>query len=197
MKEPELFPDEDRSSQMTSMKRLRKTISQDLARRFQLDDHLPDDVSTQQLACFLDPRHKNLLFEDEEIREDIRNEAKKLFENNIKTAVEDTGAKSVLDILLGEDDLENSDEFTKYLCVPEIDRNLDPLFWWKDNQKTFPSIAKIASQILSIPATSVDSERDFSCAGNIVSAKSSCLIPENVNVLVFQHQNRKFVYLQN
>ena len=38
-------------------------------------------------------------------------------------------------------------------------------------------------------ATSVPSERLFSVAGNIVSAKRAALLPENVEKLVFLHEN--------
>ncbi|EZA46507.1 Zinc finger BED domain-containing protein [Ooceraea biroi] len=54
--------------------------------------------------------------------------------------------------------------------------NLDPLEWWKSHENRFPLVAQLAKKYLSIPATSVASERTFSTAGNIVTAKRSCLV---------------------
>ena len=44
-------------------------------------------------------------------------------------------------------------------------------------------------QYLGVVATSVPSERLFSTAGNIVTAKRCALEPENVEKLVFLHDN--------
>ena len=42
---------------------------------------------------------------------------------------------------------------------------------------------------LCVPATSVRSERVFSIAGQVVNAKTACLLPDNVNMLVFLAKN--------
>ena len=42
---------------------------------------------------------------------------------------------------------------------------------------------------LCVPATSVSSDRVFSIAGQVVNAKRACLLPDNVNVLVFLVEN--------
>ena len=41
----------------------------------------------------------------------------------------------------------------------------------------------------SITVTSVPSERLFSSTGNLVSNKRSCLLPENVDKLLFLYEN--------
>ena len=61
-----------------------------------------------------------------------------------------------------------------------------PLVWWKDNQKHYPRLAR---KFLCIPATSVPSERAFSVAGHVVNEKRACLLPENINMLVFLGAN--------
>lgn len=43
---------------------------------------------------------------------------------------------------------------------------------------------------LGIPATSANSERVLLSTGNIVNSKHSCLLPENVNLLVFLYENK-------
>ena len=47
----------------------------------------------------------------------------------------------------------------------------------------------MAKKYLGIVATSVPSERLFSMAGNVVTAKRCALEPENVEKLVFLHDN--------
>jgi len=70
--------------------------------------------------------------------------------------------------------------------MPVIDLRKKPLQWWNLNKHILPNLAKLA---LSIVATSVPSERLFSVAGNIVSAKRATLLSENVEKLVFLHEN--------
>ena len=46
-----------------------------------------------------------------------------------------------------------------------------------------------------VPATSVPSEQAFSLAGYIVNQRRACLLPENVNMLVFfLAENHAFLY---
>ena len=52
-------------------------------------------------------------------------------------------------------------------------------------------MAKLAKKYLSIPATSVRSERVFSSGGYIVNNFRSRLLPEHVNLLVFLANNLK------
>jgi hypothetical protein len=56
-------------------------------------------------------------------------------------------------------------------------------------------VSRIARKYLCIVATSVPSEQLFSTAGNIVSEKRACLLPENVNKLVFLHVNLPLLQL--
>lgn len=81
-------------------------------------------------------------------------------------------------------------EVSLYTSLPPV-RKADPLVWWRDNQATFPHLATLAKKYLCVPATSCSSERDFSCAGNIVTAKRNCLKPAKVNTLCFLSLNLK------
>ena len=67
-----------------------------------------------------------------------------------------------------------------------------PLKWWNVRKRILPNLARLAQKYLGIVATSVPSERLFSTAGNIVSAKRAALLPENVEKLVFLHENLQF-----
>ena len=97
---------------------------------------------------------------------------------------------TAMDFIFGDDNKTNdvTAQFQKYMSEPQIDRNLHPYNWWKNHEHVYPLIAKLARHYLCIPATSAVSERTFSTAGNIVTAKRSCVAPENVNVFVFLHQ---------
>ena len=50
-------------------------------------------------------------------------------------------------------------------------------------------MANLARRYFSIPATSVHSEEVFSVAGNVLCEKRNRLLPENVDKLVFLHEN--------
>ena len=60
-----------------------------------------------------------------------------------------------------------------------------PLSWWKENCNRFPMVAALARQMLAIPATSAQSERLFSKAGQIVTDRRSSLGSDNVGLLLF------------
>ncbi|KAM7307367.1 E3 SUMO-protein ligase ZBED1-like [Ixodes scapularis] len=85
-----------------------------------------------------------------------------------------------------------SAQFEAYLSEPQLGHNLDALKWWRDHESKFPAVAQLAMKYMCIPASSASSERVFSTAGNIVTAKRSCLLPENVSSLVFLYQNRSY-----
>ena len=50
-------------------------------------------------------------------------------------------------------------------------------------------MSTLAKQYFCIPATSVRSEEIFSVAGNILNEKRNRLLSENVDKLVFLHEN--------
>ena len=67
-----------------------------------------------------------------------------------------------------------------YLLCPK----LCWLFWF-----TYSYLAQLVCKYLLVPATSVPSEREFSRAGHIVNEQRACLLPQNVNMLVFLVEN--------
>lgn len=83
-------------------------------------------------------------------------------------------------------------EVDKYLKKKNEPLAINPLEYWK-HENMFPGIKRLVKSFLSIPASSVASERLFSCAG-IVSEKKRCsLKPHKVNQLVFLNKNLKAV----
>lgn len=71
-------------------------------------------------------------------------------------------------------------------------KNADLLEWWKNRAKRYPVVTELANKFLSIPATSAAAERVFSTAGSIITSKRNALLPENVDILVFINQNKKY-----
>lgn len=63
------------------------------------------------------------------------------------------------------------------------------LKWWSVNCVRFKDIGRVARQFLSIPASSVASERIFSSAGTVIGNRRSNLDPSQVERLVFLNHN--------
>lgn len=74
-------------------------------------------------------------------------------------------------------------------CKPQDLIDGDILKYWLTNKDVFPWLSTLARSILSIPATSTPSERVFSTAGLILSAKRSRLSYNRVNKIIFVHDN--------
>ncbi|VDL84714.1 unnamed protein product [Nippostrongylus brasiliensis] len=68
---------------------------------------------------------------------------------------------------------------------------VDPFEFWRSevNAAKYPLMKLLAKRYLSAPATSAESERLFSTAGLVVGDLRRSLSPENLEKLVFLHQN--------
>jgi len=98
---------------------------------------------------------------------------------------------SGIDFLLSESPEKNScldeHELKNYM----LDKtDYEPLKWWSENEKKYPKLAIIAKRVLSVPATSVPSERIFSSAGLIVTKLRNRLSPEIVDQIIFLNKNK-------
>ncbi len=82
-------------------------------------------------------------------------------------------------------------ELDQYLLHPQLPMEESPLEWWMHKHSRHPWLAKVAGKYLCVCATSVQSERVFSCAGHIVSDHRSSLKPDKVDALVFLARNLK------
>ena len=76
-------------------------------------------------------------------------------------------------------------ELEQYFKLPILPRKEDPLLWWKQNSHVFPMLQSVACVYLSTVATSVPSERLFSKAGELVSAKRNQIKAKNVDMMLF------------
>ncbi|XP_075168881.1 E3 SUMO-protein ligase ZBED1-like [Haematobia irritans] len=82
-------------------------------------------------------------------------------------------------------------EVEKYLDVDVAET--ESLDWWKENEKVFPRISKLANIYFGVPATSASSEMAFSAAGSCVTEKRSRLNPSTVKKQLFIHDNYKLI----
>lgn len=83
-------------------------------------------------------------------------------------------------------------EMRKYLSLQKIDRKECPLKWWYQiGSKQFPFLFEASKKYLTMPATSVPSERVFSNAGNVLNKKRSRLGKTTANMLITLHTNMK------
>ena len=194
---------------------LKRTIKNALMRRFHIDDNgVPDDLhSPAVIAMFLDPRYKNMSFLTEVEKSEVSDyvselvpttEASTDVKQETGTSAQSAASSSgeMFDILaclkgeVQEVDLTcvtRHHEIQQYLAEPvrAYDQTgaVDPLEWWKVNEKRFPALAKLAKFYLSIPATEVASERMFSTAGLVLSKLRSQLEATAVDQILFLHKN--------
>jgi hypothetical protein len=81
-------------------------------------------------------------------------------------------------------------ELNEYLLKePVLGIREDPLKWWRDNRSRYPVLERLARKYLCIQATSVPTERVWSTAGNVLTARRSSLHPLNLECLVLIHEN--------
>ncbi|XP_031374183.1 zinc finger BED domain-containing protein RICESLEEPER 2-like [Punica granatum] len=77
-------------------------------------------------------------------------------------------------------------ELEKYLDETRSDRktDLDILEYRKINSQRYPTVARMARDILSIPVSTVASEAAFSCGGRVLNQYRSSLKPDLVEALM-------------
>ncbi|XP_010236819.1 zinc finger BED domain-containing protein RICESLEEPER 2 [Brachypodium distachyon] len=77
-------------------------------------------------------------------------------------------------------------ELDSYLKKTPITRSdkFDILSWWQMNSVEFPILARMARDILDVPASTVASESAFSTGGRVISDYRSRLTPEAAEALI-------------
>ncbi|XP_026437954.1 zinc finger BED domain-containing protein RICESLEEPER 1-like [Papaver somniferum] len=67
---------------------------------------------------------------------------------------------------------------------PKDEYLFEILSWWKLNAPKYPTLAKMARDVLAIPVTSVASESMFSAGGRVLTTHRASLDPEVVEALL-------------
>ena len=82
-----------------------------------------------------------------------------------------------------EEQISEVQAYQKLKVTPTDDKNV--LSFWQANETNFPALSALARKIFPVMATSSASERNFSHAGHVVSARRSCLKSSSVNDVLF------------
>lgn len=81
----------------------------------------------------------------------------------------------------------DKDEYTRYVeGQPSTEVIDDMLGWWRAHADEYPILAKMAVDVLSIPATSAEIERVFSQAGRLLSDDRNSLYEGMVEAIMVQ-----------
>ena len=184
------------TAECTSLRALKQELLSSMARRFtNIEMNYTLAVST-----LLDPRFKKVGFGNASACSQtvlrLTSEVASIIASNSTTesttteADEPSGLWTLIDqsVAASQSRPSTSDSLIvlrMYLDQPNLARKEEPLKWWVANEKSFPSLASHAKKYLSIPATSVSSERLFSKAGEITSRKRNRIKSKNVDMLLF------------
>ncbi|KAM3596583.1 uncharacterized protein V6R79_017286 [Siganus canaliculatus] len=76
-----------------------------------------------------------------------------------------------------------------FLKEPTMGEADSPFQYWANSHARFPLLSAVATKFLSAPSTSVESERLFSTASNIVDEKRNRLTAERAEMLIFLKKN--------
>lgn len=171
--------------------------------------------NTISIATLLDPRFKVLAFEDQAALQQAKTQIIGLLEraimNSLKSvekptqdseavpAMPETNSLSVwydFDLLVSKTATPMAStrsvaivEFNRYLEAPYLKRDGNPLEWWYQHQHLYPNLCSVVEKRFNFLATSVPCERIFSKAGNVISARRTCLSAKHVEQLLFLNVN--------
>ena len=194
---------------------LGRHLHQQLQERFKTIDTKPHLNSHLTMATILDPRYKRNGFPNADSSDSAVRKLKEVVSSIIlpqcsvvqeEAAAEEpipTPAKkpSLLWANFDRDVKEKQQVTSNILTATELEvrrhletaslfRDAKPLEYWKDHCSTLPRLSLIARDVLSIPATSVPSERLFSKAGELISNRRSSLKAKNVDMILFLNNIR-------
>lgn len=208
---------DDKDGDSLAITQMKLSMSQKLSHRFPVDDMLiisaildPRFMNLRSIKCVLDDRS---IGKAEFLAKFVKENIKKadVRSSNVKptSSAQDYGASSSKDIAAGsslltlamkhsniEDETYSAidQECLAYLSSSHpshvTDNNI--IKFWKGRMQQFPWLTTLARKLLCIPATSTPSERVFNVAGLTISARRSSIHPNNVDKVIFIHDNYEY-----
>lgn len=145
------------------------------------------------LSTMLFPPLNNLQSCDETIRQEglqlLRTKFNEMSQGNgqnqTQQTTQPTGNRNYRLLSEATQNVDNRDELERYLALTvPLTENFDVLDWWQTHKNTFPVLYQLMIQIFMVPASSAQSEREFSRAGNVVTDKRSSLQPKKVEQIM-------------
>jgi hypothetical protein len=179
----------------------RKAILEDLQTRWEF----PQELCLK--GSFLDPRFKSLDFVSQRMRDKVINQLQTEYEDLKENLIPSSPLRSnenqsnltAMGSFWKKKNERNvtpiKNEVQHYLNLLELPalEEHDSFAWWATNKVQYPVLHKMAMKYLSIPATSVPSERLFSDANNLVTPQRTRLDSSIINKMMFLKRNRKHV----
>lgn len=173
-----------------------------------------EDNHLAALSCLLDPRFKNIHFEEPKACAKAISMIRQLISTNHSAddggpgtsssePDSDSSAETTYDFWSHHKTLAHTrqkkksgvgshntssnenDEMSLYLATPVSPLTTNPLEQWEDMKLVFPQLYKLAHEYLLIPATSVPSERLFSKAGSTLSKTRNRLSAKRLDKILF------------
>ena len=152
------------------------------------------------IASLLDPRMKDLSFVLPEKYNDTKNLLYEKYNEIQNSTLQPIQLKksppkkkklTILASLKKPTIIKSYDEIAEYLQLEEIDFENDPFIWWSNREEKFPILSILAKKYLSVYACSTASERLFSDAGNLITAKRTRMSTDLFKKLIFLKRNAK------
>ena len=190
---------EAKQGDSSSLKTIKKKASSFIASKF--NPHV-----LHKVAVYLNPWQKSmkaLSKEDQELVLEYVNENIDLLSSNSNQVHESSSPPpnkvryedEFDDDVDCEEHLSEIQAYQRLKVTPTDDKNV--LSFWQANETNFPALSALARKIFPVMATSSASERVFSHAGHVVSARRSCLKSSSVNDVLFLNSALRAKKLDN
>lgn len=178
-----------------------------------------ENSQTLLISTFLDPRFKNVGFSSANVAERAKklvtnlvsskvnemsvqnkssaSEDKNNDKDKVETPLQKTSVWGLFDTKAASTSTKSVSSATsraiievqRYVEEELLERDKDPLQWWKQYSYNFPYLSKVVQEKFGVVATSVPCERVFSKSGQLISERRSRLSSDKVKKIMFLNVN--------